>query len=333
MSEWNLIHENFYTKHSVFTAPDAYMHTSFSYTLWSYNLYGSQQHRPRNRYASCVYTVSKLARQHRKRNSVHSPWTMCCSWKDQWLQLGHRRTENWRAVAHIPKERWQSGNAFVKRNRSTKSHCEPVWHTSWKHQTGRKRYKQQNSSSVTSRSAIAMMRSRGNWYSSDVNRSQSWWWKETVTREEVSRDGSQVGGSSTSGYPIALSRKKISIGSTTATLYHREQKNKPENSTCSRCFTKGHLASSCTNDIVCRTCKQPGHKSGHPSCHLPTDSNSSSTVVDRPQTSGTPVPAPDSGNVEPDQRKTTAATTTTTATLPPPATPLRPGSRRGRGST
>ena len=25
--------------------------------------------------------------------------------KNQWLQLGHRRTENWRAVAHIPKER------------------------------------------------------------------------------------------------------------------------------------------------------------------------------------------------------------------------------------
>ena len=109
-----------------------------------------------------------------------------------------------------------------------------------------------------------------------------------------------------------------------------------ENSTCSRCFTKGHLASSCTNDIVCRTCKQPGHKSGHPSCPLPTDSNSSSTVVDRPQTSGTPAPAPDSGDVEPDQGKTTAATTTTTtttATLPPPATPLKPGSRRGREST
>ena len=130
--------------------------------------------------------------------------------------------------------------------------------------------------------------------------------------------------------------EKISIGSATATLYHREQKNKPENSTCSRCFTKGHLASSCTSDIVCRTCNQPGHKSGHPSCPLPTDSNSSNTVVDRPQTPGIPAPAPDSGDVEPDRAKTTAATTTTTtttATLPPPATPLKPGSRRGREST
>ena len=86
-----------------------------------------------------------------------------------------------------------------------------------------------------------------------------------------------------------------------------------------------------TNDVVLRTCRQPGHKSGHPSCPLLTDNSSSSTVVKRPQTSGTAAPAPDSGDVEPDQGKTTAATTTTTTTtarLPPPATPLRPGSRR-----
>ena len=97
--------------------------------------------------------------------------------------------------------------------------------------------------------------------------------------------------------------EKISTGGTTATLYHREQKNKPENSTCSRCFTKGHLPSSCTNDIVCRTRKQPDHKNGHPSCPLPTDSSSSSTVLKRPQISGTPAPAPDSGDVKPDQGK------------------------------
>ena len=33
MSEWNIIYEHFHTKHSVFTAPDAHMHTSFCYTL------------------------------------------------------------------------------------------------------------------------------------------------------------------------------------------------------------------------------------------------------------------------------------------------------------
>ena len=97
-----------------------------------------------------------------------------------------------------------------------------------------------------------------------------------------------------------------------------------------------NLASSCTNDIVCRTCKQPGHKSGHPSCPLPPDGISSSTVIERLQTSGTPAPAPNSGDVEPNQGETTAATTTTattTATLPHPATPIKPDSRRGRVST
>ena len=63
--------------------------------------------------------------------------------------------------------------------------------------------------------------------------------------------------------------EEISIGSATATLYHREQKNKPENSTCSRCLTKGHLASSCTSDIVCRTCKQPATRAVIPPAPYP----------------------------------------------------------------
>ena len=71
-------------------------------------------------------------------------------------------------------------------------------------------------------------------------------------------------------------------------LYTSDQQEKK--ATCSGCFIKGHLASSCTNDIVCRTCKQTGHQSGHPSCPLRTDSSSSSTVVERPQTAGPPAP-------------------------------------------
>ena len=93
------------------------------------------------------------------------------------------------------------------------------------------------------------------------------------------------------------------------TLYHREQKNKPENATCSRCFTKGHLASSC------RTCRHPSHKSGYSSCSKgTTESSSSSTLVEQPQTLGTSPPAPDSGDIDPVEGKTTAATTTTTTT-------------------
>ena len=33
MTECNVIHENFHTKHSVFTAPDAHMHTSLLYVM------------------------------------------------------------------------------------------------------------------------------------------------------------------------------------------------------------------------------------------------------------------------------------------------------------
>ena len=41
MSEWHFINENLFlkmlTKHGMFTAPDAHMPTSLSYTLWAYN--------------------------------------------------------------------------------------------------------------------------------------------------------------------------------------------------------------------------------------------------------------------------------------------------------
>ena len=41
MSEWHVTHENFHTKHSMFTAPDEHMLTSLSYTLWASNQQGS----------------------------------------------------------------------------------------------------------------------------------------------------------------------------------------------------------------------------------------------------------------------------------------------------
>ena len=63
--------------------------------------------------------------------------------------------------------------------------------------------------------------------------------------------------------------EKINIGPATATLYHREQKATAEYSTCSRCLTPGHRATTCTSEVVCIACKQPGHKKGHPSCPLP----------------------------------------------------------------
>ena len=47
MRGWNVIHENIHTKYSVFTAPDAHMHTSLSYILWAYNQQIRQKHRER----------------------------------------------------------------------------------------------------------------------------------------------------------------------------------------------------------------------------------------------------------------------------------------------
>ena len=36
MSEWNVIHENFHTKHSVLTAPDEHMSEGLFGAVWVY---------------------------------------------------------------------------------------------------------------------------------------------------------------------------------------------------------------------------------------------------------------------------------------------------------
>jgi len=61
---------------------------------------------------------------------------------------------------------------------------------------------------------------------------------------------------------------KVTIGFSTVSLYHREQKPQTENTVCSRCLVSGHRAATCEKDIVCRTCKKPGHKAGDPTCNL-----------------------------------------------------------------
>ncbi|KAL8578993.1 hypothetical protein ACOMHN_001955 [Nucella lapillus] len=53
-----------------------------------------------------------------------------------------------------------------------------------------------------------------------------------------------------------------------ARLYHREQKRTDPNAVCSKCLCTGHRAFSCSSEVVCLTCKQSGHKKGHPSCPL-----------------------------------------------------------------
>ena len=59
--------------------------------------------------------------------------------------------------------------------------------------------------------------------------------------------------------PIPLDRH-VKIASFCARIFHDGQTTVSQ-ATCSRCLATGHHASSCTKPFVCRTCKQPGHKS------------------------------------------------------------------------
>eukprot|EP00745_Piridium_sociabile_P016465 TRINITY_DN24476_c0_g2_i3.p1 TRINITY_DN24476_c0_g2~~TRINITY_DN24476_c0_g2_i3.p1 ORF type:complete len:403 (-),score=71.25 TRINITY_DN24476_c0_g2_i3:645-1853(-) len=66
----------------------------------------------------------------------------------------------------------------------------------------------------------------------------------------------------------------------TAKLFHKEQKKNNNPPFCSICLQSGHHRSACTSEVVCRTCRLPGHKRGDPSCtmsppdpqHSPSDS-------------------------------------------------------------
>ena len=62
--------------------------------------------------------------------------------------------------------------------------------------------------------------------------------------------------------------QRVDIGSFKATLFHYEQKllRRQQHGICGRCFSKGHESRSCPNDIVCRVCRQPGHKQGDFQC-------------------------------------------------------------------
>ena len=62
--------------------------------------------------------------------------------------------------------------------------------------------------------------------------------------------------------------KSVKISVFTAKLFHWEQKMNKSPPVCSVCLQTGHHRSVCTNDVVCRTCKQPGHRGGDPSCPL-----------------------------------------------------------------
>ena len=52
----------------------------------------------------------------------------------------------------------------------------------------------------------------------------------------------------------------------TAKVFHWEQKSLKKKLVCSNCLEENHHHSTCDKPVVCKVCKQPGHKRGSPEC-------------------------------------------------------------------
>ena len=50
-----------------------------------------------------------------------------------------------------------------------------------------------------------------------------------------------------------------------ASLYHKEMRQVAK---CHKCLEVGHIAKFCEREVICLTCKKPGHKKGDPKCDL-----------------------------------------------------------------
>lgn len=100
--------------------------------------------------------------------------------------------------------------------------------------------------------------------------------------------------------------KTMTVSLFTATLYHKEQKSVAKTLICSKCLQSGHHVSMCKNEVVCRTCKKPGHKRGDPLCDLVGDNNKSSAHS-----------SANSDTHDNEQNSSTASTTLAATTLSP----------------
>ena len=95
--------------------------------------------------------------------------------------------------------------------------------------------------------------------------------------------------------PLAPTLKR---GIYTAETYHRELKSSVR--TCRKCLTHGHIAANRPNGIVCRQCKNTGHRRGE--CQMPvatTTTSSEQPTMHPPHISWPPPPPPQSRRAEP----------------------------------
>ena len=76
--------------------------------------------------------------------------------------------------------------------------------------------------------------------------------------------------------PSTPLEKTLKVSVFTARIYHKEQKLVRGPVVCSKCLEQNHHASQCEKDIVCRACKQPGHKRGDAECQMSVSDTTSS---------------------------------------------------------
>ena len=68
--------------------------------------------------------------------------------------------------------------------------------------------------------------------------------------------------------PATPLEKTMKVCMFTAKVFHWEQKSLKKVLVCSNCLEESHHHSSCDKQVVCRVCKQSGHKKGDPLCNV-----------------------------------------------------------------
>ena len=67
--------------------------------------------------------------------------------------------------------------------------------------------------------------------------------------------------------------RKLPVCNYNASVFHIEQKNAKKEAKCSNCLETGHHRSVCANEVVCISCRLPGHKKGSEQCQLAPDTH------------------------------------------------------------